>query len=345
MPEQPPPTFDWMDVDVERVKAVPGEDGLTLERINIGRYGVVPDHWPYVDDTPRGAAPGGPITFAASYSLNDKVEVWSENAAALYEDGIRDRWASAAVVPWGELRPLPYEQERAMGQICTRLSEQGFASQQILGKWLEKIAYGFLEVKSFLATQLFDYGRQCEVFRKRALANKGGLGIESPGIWNRSLGDSLKWTEFVVAMDLLQGTATVTMLEALEEHAPTDCERTIYQLVARDSRRHVEYGVGHVAYHLEHAPERRPQVNIGLFRAEAAWCGDLAADRPFAEALAILLGADDGFDAGWERLEALQERQLEAYLVALERAGLGEHRNAVYPLLRRPTAALAPSAR
>lgn len=341
MSEAPrPPDLKWMNAEVERVRAVPGEHGLTLEAINIGRYGEVPDHWPFLDDTPRGAAPGGPVTFASSYSIMDKADVWAENAARLYEEAIRERWTSAADIPWSTLQPLPELEERAVGQICTRLSEQGFLTQQTIGRWLEKIAYGFLEVKSFLATQLFDAGRQCEVFRKRALANGGGLGIETPGLWNRSLIDSLKWTECSVAMHILQGVTTVLLLEELEAALPSEAEQTICRLVARDQRRHLAYGEAHLAFHLEKLPERREQLNTGFFRAESAYPADLAADRPFAEALVIVLGGADGHDAGWRRLLDLQERQAAAYLDALDRAGMPEHRARAYPAIHRPLAAL-----
>ncbi len=341
MPDEPrTPDLKWMDAEVERVRAVPGEHGMTLEAINIGRYGVVPDHWPYLDDTPRGAAPGGPVTFASSYSIMDKADVWAENAAQLYEEAIRERWTSAADIPWATLQPLPYEQERAIGQICTRLSEQGFLTQQVLGHWLEKIAYGFLEVKSFLATQLYDAGRQCEVFRKRALANGGGLGIETPGIWNRALVDSLKWTECSVGLHILQGATTIRLLEALETALPSEADQTICRLVARDQRRHLAYGEAHLAFHLQKRPERREQLNTGFFRAESAYASDTAADRPFCEALVIVLGGADGHDAGWRRLLALQERQAQAYLDALDRAGMPEHRARAYAAIHRPLAAL-----
>lgn len=338
--QRPAPSFDWMNAEVERVRAVPGDRGMTLRAINIGRYGEVPDHWPYLDDTPRGAAPGGPVTFASSYSIFDKADVWSENAVDLYEEAIQDRWTSAADIPWDTLEPLPDRVERAVDQICTRLSEQGFAAQQGLGRWLEKIAYGFLEVKSFLATQIYDAGRRCEAFRKRALANGGGLGIETPNLFNRALIDSLKWTEFAVALNVLQAATDVVLLETLETRAFNDAERALYRLTLRDVRRHLAYGEGHLAYHLAKLPERREQLNVGCFRAEAAFAGDLAADRPFTEAMVIVLGGDDGEDAGWERLLDLQSRQAEAYLDALERAGMPEHRNRVYGPLRRPLAGL-----
>jgi len=56
--------------------------------------------------------------------------------------------------------------------------------------------------------------------------------------------------------------------------------------------------------------------------------------EPFADLRA------DGHDAGWRRLLALQERQAQAYLDALDRAGMPEHRARAYAAIHRPLAAL-----
>ena len=48
--------------------------------------------------------------------------------------------------------------------------------------WLKDISYGYHEVKLYLATQAFDHARHVEAFRKRALANGGGLGRAGAGL-------------------------------------------------------------------------------------------------------------------------------------------------------------------
>jgi hypothetical protein len=319
------PTFDWINADVERVKVLPGPDGLTLRRIMVGRYGEVPDHWPHLTDLPRGASSGGPVSFASSYSINDKADVWAENAADLYEQAIQERWASTTAVPWQTLEPLPDEQEHAICQLATYLSEQGYAAQVVVGRWLERIAYGFLEVKSFLATQVFDAGRHCEAFRKRALANGGGLGQESPGFMHRALTDALKWTELVVALDLLRTSMTITLLEAAEGFATCEAERILYRLTLRDLRRWQAYGEAHVMYHLERNPDRRRQLDFGIIRADQGMAGDVVRDEPLRDALVILLAKGERRAAGEERLAALRRRQYEDYLACLTRVGMPEH--------------------
>lgn len=326
MTQQHTPSLDWLNADVERVKVLPGPDGLTLRRIMVGRYGEVPDHWPHLTDLPRGASSGGPIAFASSYSINEKADVWAENAADLYEQAIQERWPSATAIPWHTLAPLPDELEHAICQVCTYLSEQGYAAQAVVAKWLERIAYGFLEVKSFLATQVFDAGRHCEAFRKRALANGGGLGLESPGFMHRALTDALKWTELTAALDLVRTSITLPMLETLCAYATCEAERTLYTFTIRDLRRWQAYGEAHIAYHLEQRPDRRGQLSYGILRADQGMAGDLVADQPLRDALLIILANGASRAVGEERLRALRERQWQSYLDALDRAGVPEHR-------------------
>src|SRR4051794_2142235 len=91
-PNDGPPTvpvrdFPWMRVPTQRgVRPAIGPQGLRIGDIDQGSYGYVPDHWPYRNDHPRGAFPGNTTGLEASYTLYEKDEVWSENAAELYED-------------------------------------------------------------------------------------------------------------------------------------------------------------------------------------------------------------------------------------------------------------------
>ncbi len=331
------PSLDWLNAEVERVKVLPGPDGLTLERIMVGRYGEVPEHWPHLTDFPRGASSGGPTAFASSYSLNDKADVWADNAAALYEQAIRDRWVSATAVPWESLTPLSAEVEAAVCQVCTMLSEDAFAAQQVIGRWLERIAYGYLEVKSFLATQVFDAGRHCEAFRKRALANGGGLGLQSPGVMHRALTDSLKWTELVVALDLFRTSATLALFET-EALPQSDAETTLYRLAARDLERWRDYGIAHVRYHLEHRPDRREQLLLSMVRAEAAFLQDTTRDAPLHDALLVLLGRGEAEPVARQRLAELRQRQVNRYFDALDEAGVPERRERAAPMFKSLTA-------
>ncbi len=91
--------------------------------------------------------------------------------------------------------------ERAICQICTHISEKEQMEADVLGRWEPEISYGYHEVKLYLATTIFENARAVEVFRKRALSNGGGLGVQSPGWGFRSVVDARNFTEMAVDPD------------------------------------------------------------------------------------------------------------------------------------------------
>jgi hypothetical protein len=333
-PEKPVPDFPWMRVPTQRPAKPPiGPQGLRIRDIDQGAYGYVPDHWPYKNDMPRGAFPSGVTTLEASYSLYEKADVWSENAADLYEDAIRDRWSSALDVPWAELQPYPEIAERAICQILTELSEAQLVSLQTFSGWLERISYGFYEVKSFLATQIYDSGRHHEAYRKRALANGGGLGLQSTGIYHRAITSSMRLTELVIAQNIVRSLYQVVVLEKLREVANNDADRTLFSLIIRDLWRHIDFGTGHVNFYLKMQPEQHEQVHVWLGRAETLLAADVRLDVPFNEALVLLLG--DTVQEGREKLAQVRRDFVAAYLHRLYEAGVYSRIERLTPELKR----------
>lgn len=316
-----PRDFPWMRVPTQRgMKPAIGPQGLRLRDIDQGSYAYVPDHWPYKTDMPRGAFPSNQTFLEASYSLYDKCDVWSENAADLYEDAIRDRWSSAMDVPWQALQPYDEIAERAICQVLTEISEASLVGMQILSGWLERISYGFYEVKSYLATEIYDLGRHHEALRKRALANGGGLGLQSPGIYHRAITSSLRLTELIIAQNLVRGLYHLVVLEALRDAANNEADRTLYSLVIRDLWRQIDFAVGHVDYYLKSQPEKHDQLHVWLGRAELLLVAEVQRDTPFNEALILLLG--DSVEEGRQRLTELRQRFVAAYLHRLYEAGV-----------------------
>jgi hypothetical protein len=334
MAPQPPKDFPWMRVPTQRgMKPPVGPDGLRLEDIDIDSYGDVPDVWPYRTDMPRGAFPPSNPGLEASYSLYDKVEVWSDNVRRLYEDAIRDRWSSATDVPWETLQPNPEHIERAICQICTEMSEQAYVHIQVFSTWLERISYGFHEVKNYLATQIYDNARHVEAFRKRALANGGGLGIEGPGIYHRALASALKFTELVIAANIVRATFNLVVVETLRGLATSDAERTLYSLVERDLHRHIAYGVGHLTFYVQRQPHKVDQLHVWLSRAEQLLVADQQRDTPFNEALIILLGRNA--EEGRAKLDEARRTWLAYYLNRLADARIYDRVARLVPDLKR----------
>ena len=157
------------------MRAVPSKTGLTLRDISIGSYGEVPEHAPLRTMAPRGSDIEADVP-DMGYTINDKAEVWSDNVLDLYEEAVSRQWSATRDIPWSELVPLDPDVEHAMCQLATVLSEVEMVAADFPAKWLWRINHDFVEAKMFLCTQVMDEARHTEVFRKRALANGGGLG-------------------------------------------------------------------------------------------------------------------------------------------------------------------------
>jgi hypothetical protein len=301
-----------MDTPCETgVRARPGRDGLTLERINIGSYGEVPDRWPYDNDTPRGSIPRNENYVAGSYTLYDKAEVWADNAGRLYEEGIQRRWVPASDINWLACKSDDPRLEAAMRQLSTSLSETSFVLCQAVSAWFEQISYGFHEVKAFLANQGFDLMRHAECFRKRALWS-GKLGLETPGTFNRTVVGQMKYTGMVAQVHVLAESFLLSLYAHGDRLAPTAEDARIFRRCLQDVARHVAYGTEQLRYLLQERPGELTKTTILFDLGESMLAKDLADDTPYTEALVTLLGKGDD-DEGRRRLASLRRHQVESY--------------------------------
>src|SRR3990170_2115671 len=168
----------WLKDDAPRwgIRATPRDParGLTLQDINAAYAGEPEDAPKLRTMAPRGAVVD-PDVPDMGYTYNEKYQVWSDNVVALYEEAVARQWSATRDVPWDELKPLPDDLERAQCQISTFPSEVEMIASDFPAKWLWQMNQHFHEVKMFLCTQAMDEARHLEVFRKRALANGGGL--------------------------------------------------------------------------------------------------------------------------------------------------------------------------
>jgi hypothetical protein len=324
------PSLKWMGKSHQwgtRVK--PGKHGLRLGDLNVGIYGEIPPVWNDQTRAPRGAVARRGIP-PLGYSIRDKVDLWADSAADLYEEAIQRRWAPATSVPWDTLESLPDDVERAMCQICTELSQYANADVESVTHWQAQMAYGYHEVKQFLATVSFDAARHMEVFRKRALANGGGLGLEGPGEVNRMILESRGgWTEAVLYLFVLRGLFTQTIYRYLERHAHSAAERAIFGYCLQDKARHLTYGIDHLRYAVNH------QDDQNLILQQLCIIGERVLVREFAdpvlrEALTIVFGGGiDGAEAGARVHRQLMSDYVERYLATLK--WLGVERKMMFP--------------
>lgn len=330
--------LSWMKVPTEwGVRVRPGKKGLTVGMLNVGTYGDIPDYWPYQSEMPRGAhpLPGVP---SMGYSIYEKAELWADNAADLYEEAIQRRWRPATDIPWETIEPLPDEIERSMCQVCTHLCEKALLAGDVVGKWLPEMSYGYHEVKLYLATAEFDAARQFEVFRKRAMCNGGGMGMQSPGYFHRVIIDARAWTETSVILHILSNSITMGIYQIGSYVAHNEAESLMFRLCMQDTARQIAYGIQHLKYFLARHQERRPEVHNYLNKAEAVYAFEESKDTPLREALMILLGGGVGKDQlldGARKLEYFKARWVRDYVARLAAAGLPERAQKIHPTLRK----------
>ena len=309
------------------------DGGLTLAATNVGAYAEVPDYWADRTRSPRGAFnPTGAVAASiGGYYLRNKSDLWAENAADLYEEAISRRWSTADGIPWEECRGLADDVELAVCQVATELSQQASIEAEVISGWQQQMSYGFHEVKVFLATETFDAARHFEVFRKRALVNGGGLGLESPGSVNRWLLESRGgWTETVALLHLLRGLLTRMIYRYLAAYAPSRVELLIGRRATQDKTRHIAYAMDHLHYAVTHVHGMATHLNMGLAQAEVVASRD-DNDPVLWEALACVFGGGvHAMDDGMKIVKALRRRYVEDYLRHVDWIGI-QHRTLLAP--------------
>ncbi len=292
--------------------------GLTLQDINNAYAGVPADAPELRTMAPRGSVVD-PDVPDMGYVYNQKYQVWSDNVVALYEEACARQWSATRDIPWDELKPLPDDLERAQCQIATLLTEVEMIASDFPAKWLWQMNQHFHEVKMFLCTQAMDEARHLEVFRKRALANGGGLmrcltGTEE---FLRTILHAPTYIQGSFLMHVLGEGLVLDIFRGGEFLAKNKTEKEIYRLCIQDEARHVSYGTMHLKYFLEHHPERDQAVAEMHALAEVAELGIPGfLTNPFIiEPLAVLMGDGlGGIDKGMEAVRLVWVRMREEYL-------------------------------
>jgi hypothetical protein len=203
----------------------------------------------------------------------------------------------------------------------------------VLAGWQQELSYGYHEVKLYLSTVIFEGARHAEVFRKRALSNGGGLGLQSPGWATRSVTDARNFTELVLIQMLLQDSFTLTQYQFCEAYAPHAAEKLLFRLAMQDKARHIAYANAHLKYVLLHKHDRRGEMERYLEKGEAMLCAD-DKDPTLAEAFAVFFaGGRARIASGMELYEKMRRRQVSQYLERLRWATI-DRAETLFPALR-----------
>lgn len=328
-PTTPELDLSWLDLYDDPTSAEPTKKGLTLDAIDIGDYASQED-LPR-DMTPRlRGATAREDAHRMGLTYNTKHDVWADQCRSLYEEAVQRQWSSARDIPWDTLKELLDEKERAMCQVATMLAEVEFIAGDVPGQWLPHISGDEFEVGLFLMSQIMDEARHTDVFRKRALANGGGLLQQGAGLGLRNLIEAQDFTEMSVLMHVQAEGFVQSMFRMGELIGPTQADKRIFRMAAQDESRHLAFGVMHLKHVLSETPERREEIHHYLDKAEDRSAGGGSGDvtfPPVFESLCILLGGGkDRFDEGVAKFLLLRRRQVKEYLHRLDVAGLGDRR-------------------
>ncbi|MGQ4808561.1 hypothetical protein NKDENANG_01946 [Candidatus Entotheonellaceae bacterium PAL068K] len=318
--------LSWMTVDSEwGIKATPSQRGLTLDDINVGSYGVIPQKGASDSFAPRGADFHAEELPKMGYTLNTKGEAWADNMGKLYEEAVARQWSSTRDIPWHTLAPLPSDMEHAMSQLCTFFTEVEFIAGDVPGFWLSQINNTYHETKLFMATQIMDEARHLEVFRKRALANGGGLG-KCPAEVEEGLKyifDLRSFPQMLARLHLFGEGRVLTLFRLGELIAQNEAEKTIFRLCAQDESRHLAFGCLQLRMLIEEDPDRIEEIHEALDIAEERTL-ELGVTPEQVEPLLILLGGgEDKMDEGNEKFAFIRRKIVQEYLQRCHSIGLG----------------------
>ncbi len=334
-------SLHWMDTTQAHwgPRAKPSSRGLLYADVNrVPGYGEVPEVASWLNFAPRGSVRERyreEMPEVDDYTVLERDEVWAENVMALYEEAKARQWNATRDIPWHELKPLPEDLEKATCQLCTGLTEVEFVAGDFPAKWMYRIPQDFLEVKSFLSTQIMDEARHQEVFRKRALAG-GGLLHSSPGAeWAlKAILDAPTHTMGTFLLNLLAEGLVLSVFRSGEMIAKTHVDKEIFRRCLQDEARHVSYGVLEFQWWLDHQRDRAAAEELLHRFADVGEQVILTAftEPTLVEPIAILLGGGlQKIDAGMEGMMRVWSMFIDEYLQRCERAGFHRRPRCILP--------------
>jgi hypothetical protein len=206
------------------------------------------------------------------FSLVDKVDVWSDDAAHIYRQAVASQWDPETAIPWQTPFELTDDLEDAVVQVRTYLIENETAALIVPSRFIAQLHPHFREVMQVLAVQAADEARHIEVFTRRARLKRSTLGKSTIG-GQASLKTLLDEPQFAVASFLLSVLGEGTFLSLLwfiERYAPDPVTASVARLAAQDEARHVAFGLAHLSHHLASEPEFRPRLAEAVRRRHDA---------------------------------------------------------------------------
>ena len=266
-----------------------------------------PRHWGVA---PRGARVelGGPEPF---FALDEKTEVWADEAPRLYAQAAANQWDPATAIAWDA--PVHHDEsiETAVVQVMTYLIENEVAALVVPARFIAQVHPHFREVVQLLSIQVADEARHIEVFTRRATLTGRPLGLSTVG-GRQSLQTLIDEPDFATAAFLLSvlGEGTfLSLLSFLETNAPDAVTRRVAQLALQDEARHVAFGLAHLRRHLEAEPLLRVRLVAAVERRHDALAQTSGLNDEVFDSLVLLAGGSlspRAIAGGWGLVQDLQ---------------------------------------
>ena len=230
---------------------------------------------------------------AFHFALDQRDQVWSDDAPRLYAQAAAAQWDPARALDWTPpvLSPVV---DAAVAQVMTFLIENENAALLVTARFLAQVHPHFREIMQVLAVQAADEARHCEVFTRRAELCAAGIG-RSTALGQRSLQTLVEEPDFMLASFLLavMGEGTfLTLLAFIERHAPDAATRTIMRLVIQDESRHVAFGISHLARQLAHDPAQRSRLTSAVRRRSEHLRHSSGMNQVVLDALVLLVAGE-----------------------------------------------------
>ena len=161
------------------------------------------------------------------------------------------------------------------------------------------------------------------MFRKRALSNGGGLGLELKGDVKRMIIESRGgWSETALLLYLLRGLFTFTVYRYGSILANNEAEKAIFEKSVQDKARHLSYGIEHLRYAITRQDDKDLVFNslLGIGeRLVARECREPIVLEPLA---VIFGGGVSGAHSGMKVVQRLMSDYVNLYLSSLKFIGI-----------------------
>ena len=265
---------------------------------------------------------------AMHFRLDQKIDMWAENAAELYAQAVAAQWNADEAIDWDAQFDLPDVVEDAVVQVMTYMIENEEAALIVPARFLGQLHPHFREVQAVLAIQVADEARHIDVFTRRVRLRGREPALSTAG-GQASLKTLLDEQDFSVSEFLLSvlGEGTfVSLLNFLQACAPDPVTRQIARLAARDEARHVAFGMNHLMSRLKQEPQLRVRLGNAVQARNDALSGTSGLNEEVFDAL-ILLAAGEftpgAIAAGFVRVQQLVADMNEGRRSRLEKLGFG----------------------